>query len=405
VPDERKPQLPRVTSAAELRAAFDAAPPLTVGIEEEVMLLDPGTLDLAPRAQEVLDRLGGDPAFKLELPASQLEILTPPRPHVARAASDVAAGRLRLAEATSGLARPAAAGAHPFASPRGELNRGERYRRLAAEYGEAARRQLVCAVQVHVAVGDADRTLAVYNGLRGHLPDIAALAAAAPFHDGLDTGLASVRPMVSSLLPRQGVPPPIPAWDDFAAELEWGAKAGGVPEPRRWWWELRPNPAFGTLEVRVPDAQATVADVTAVAAFVHALVGRLCEWHAEGRDLPVPPSWRIAENRWSACRDGVEGTMADLGSGRRTPTRERLSALLDEIRPAAERLRCERELDDARRLVVENGAMRQRAIGRRHGPVAVARWLADRFCEGVDPAAAGDGEGSAETPKTGSPRP
>jgi carboxylate-amine ligase len=364
------------------------------------MLLDPGTLDLAPRAAAVLDRLDGDPAFKLELPASQLEIVTPPRPDVASAALDVTSGRLRLARATEGLVRPAAAGAHPFASPRGELNPGERYQRLAAEYGEAAQRQLVCAVQVHVAVGEADRTLAVYNALRGHLPDIAALAAAAPFHDGLDTGLASVRPMISQLLPRQGVPPSIPTWDAFAAELEWGAEAGAVPEARRWWWELRPNPAFGTLEVRVPDAQATVAEGAGVAAFVHALVGRLCEQHEEGRELPVPPSWRIAENRWSACRDGVEGTMADLGSGRRVPTRERLRVLLDEVRPAAERLRCVDELDHAGRLAEENGAMQQRRVGREHGPAGVARWLADRFGEGLEPAAGGE-DGGAETPQDG----
>src|SRR5213075_2861884 len=134
-------------------------------------------------------------------------------------------------------------------------------------------------LQVHVAPGDAERTLAVYNALRGHLPELAALAANAPFHAGRDTGFASVRPLIGGLLPRQGVPPAIPSWEAFAETLRWGRVAGAVPEPRRWWWELRPHLAFGTLELRVPDAQTTVADAAAVAAFVHALVARLGERH------------------------------------------------------------------------------------------------------------------------------
>ncbi len=153
---------------------------------------------------------------------------------------------------------------HPFAAPLGELNGGERYDLTADEYGDIARSQLVCALQVHVAVGGADRTLAVYNGLRPWLPLVAALAANAPFHAGRDTGLASIRPKIGEQLPRQGIPPAIGSWEAFAAALAWGAASGAVPEPRRWWWELRPHPAYGTLEVRVPDAQSTVAEAGAV---------------------------------------------------------------------------------------------------------------------------------------------
>ena len=372
---------PSDLTPGELRAAFDHAADLTVGIEEEVMLLDPDSHDLAPRAPEVIKRLDGDPAFKLELPASQLEILTPARTNVPAAMADLAAGRARLAASASGLVRPAAAGAHPFAAREGRLNTGERYRLMAEEYGDVARRQLVCALQVHVAIAGADRVLAVYNALRGHLPEIAAVAAAAPFHGGRDTGLASVRPTVSRMLPRQGVPPAIPSWEWLSEELRWGAATGSVPEPRRWWWELRPNVAYGTLEVRVPDAQATLTDAAAVAAFVHALVAGLAERHDQGEALPVPESWRIEENRWSACRHGVEGTLGDLHSGRRVQTRDRLSALLEEVRPVAERLGCASELSHAHRLVEDNGAMRQRRVAQAEGLVGVARWLADRFSE------------------------
>ncbi len=343
------------------------------------MLLHPETLDLAPRARDVLDRLRGEAAFKLEMPASQLEIVTPPRAGVPEAAWDLAEGRRRLLAAADGLVRPAAAGAHPFAAPVGQLNPGERNRGMVDEYGDVARRQLVCALQVHVAVGGPDRTLAVYNALRGYLPEVAALAAAAPFHAGRPTGLASVRPTISQMLPRQGVPAPIGSWEELAADLRWGAESGTVPDSRRWWWELRPNPSFGTLEVRVPDAQAAVADAAAVAGFVHALVAWLAERYENGEALPVAPTWRIAENSWSASRNGVEGTLADLETGRRAPTRERLHAVLDRLDPVGTRLGCAAELREARGLVEENGAIRQRRIGEERGPVEVARWLCARF--------------------------
>jgi carboxylate-amine ligase len=360
---------------AQLRAAFDAPAPLTVGLEEELMLLDPETLDLLPRALDVLARTDGDPRFKPELPAAQLEIVVPPCETVCAAAALLEAGRRDLAAAAGGIGRLAAAGLHPFAPPEGELNRGERYDLTAEEYGCIARRQLVCALQVHVAVGGADRSLAVYNALRSYLPELAALAANAPYRAGADTGLASARPKVCELLPRQGIPPALPSWDAFAAELRWGSAAGAVPEPRRWWWELRPHPAYGTLEVRVPDAQARVADAEAIAAVVVALVAWLAARFDAG-DLPDPvATWRIEENRWAACRDGVEATFADLECGEREPVRERLCALLDAVGAPDG---CAAGLARARELVECNGAMCQRAAG---GPRPAARFLADAYLD------------------------
>src|SRR3954463_239123 len=223
--------------ARTLRATFDAAEPLTVGIEEELMLLDPETHDLAPVAPQVLERLGGDKRFKLELPAGQLEIALPPARSVTELGSQLAAARRELVAASEGLAVLAGAGLHPFAAAEGAMNAGARYESIEREYGTGARRQLVFAFQVHVAVGGADRTLAVYNALRGHLPDLAALAANAPFYAGRDTGMASVRPLIGTLLPRQGVPPAILSWEHFEETLSWGALSGAVPEPRRWWYE------------------------------------------------------------------------------------------------------------------------------------------------------------------------
>ncbi len=366
-------------TAAEIRATFDGVDPLTVGLEEEVMLLDPATLDLAPRAEEALARVAGDPRFKPELPASQVEIVTEPAPNAAAAVAALADGRRELARRTDGLVRLAAAGVHPFAAAEGELAASSRYDRLRDEYGAIARRQLVAGLQVHVAVGGAERTLAVYDGLRAHLPDVAALAANAAFHDGRDTGLASIRPKIAEQLPRQGLPPRIASWEAFAADLRWGARAGTVTEPRLWWWELRPHVAFGTLEIRVPDAQTTVDEAAGVVAFVHALVAWLAERHDAGEAVAAAPHWRIEENRWSAARYGVEGTMADLETGERIATRERLGRLLDELGPVARRIGSAAPLERARELVAVNGAMRQRAVAAQMGVRGLAGWMADRF--------------------------
>ncbi len=364
-----------------LRKPFDDAAPLTVGIEEELMLLDGETLELAPRAPDVMRAVDGDARFKLELPAAQIELLTSPSATVGDAIAQLRAAREQLAVAADGLGlRVAGAGAHPFSAPLGELNGGSRYDRTRAEYGIVAEAQLLCGLHVHVALGSADTTIAVHDALRSRLPELAALAAAAPYYAGRDTGLASVRPEIAALLPRQGVPPALHAIEGFAAELAWGAAAETLPEPRRWWWELRPHARHGTLEVRVCDTQPDARDAGALAAVVHALVADLAERHRAGALPPPAAGWRIAENRWAACRAGVRGQMADLDSGRREPTDERIARLLDELEPAARRLGCAAELGDARALLHEGGdATRQRLVGAEQGARGLTSWLAGRF--------------------------
>ena len=354
--------------ADAMRARFDDVAPLTVGLEEEAMLVDPGSLDLLPRAKDVVER-AADGRFKPELPAAQLEIVLPPSATVGGSIAALGIARRDLSAAADGIGLLLAAGAHPFAAPVGRLSEGERYRAIEREYGDVARMQLVCALQVHVAVGGHERTLAVYNALRSHLPELAALAANAPFYAGRDTGLASVRPQIANLLPRQGVPPAFASWDEYADAL----RTGGFP-PGHWWWELRPRPALGTLELRVPDAQSTLADAAAVAAVAQTLVAWLAARHDAG-ELPEPaPTWRIEEHRWAACRHGLDAVFGDLATGARTPVRELLANRIEALAPTAARLGCAEELGEARRLLRANGAERQRAAA--HGdPEAAARDL------------------------------
>jgi carboxylate-amine ligase len=251
-----------------------------------------------------------------------------------------------------------------------------------------------------VAVPGAERTLAVYNALRSYLPELAALAANAPLHAGEDAGMASVRPKIAEQLPRQGVPPAISSWAAFAEELDWGARSGWLSEPGVWWWEARPHLRHGTIELRVPDAQTSVREAAGVVAFAHALVAWLAD-RADAGDLPAPaPTWRIEENRWAAARHGLDGTLADLVTGARTPVRERLAALLEDLAPVAARLGGAAELEAARELVSENGAIRQRRVAVEHGVEGVAEWLAERYAEGLSvPASVGNRAGGG----TGTP--
>ena len=345
------------------------------------MVLEPDTFELAPRAPEVLSRLGEDPRYKLELPAAQLEIVVEPTATVPEAARALLDARRDLVSRVDGTVSFASAGVHPTSPGAGQLNRSPRYDHTVREYGLIASRQLVCALQVHVSVSGADRALAVYNAARAYLPPLAALAANAPFYEGQDTGLASVRAKIGELLPRQGVPPAFESWEAYAGALAWGARTGAFPGASSWWYELRLHPQFGTLELRVPDAQITVGDAAAIAAVAQALMVWLAERH-DGGDLgPALETWRIEQNRWWACRDGVDGEMADLDTGEMRPTRERLQDLLGKLEPVAGRLGASDGLARARELVECNGSIAQRREAARAGISSVPGWLASKFLE------------------------
>jgi carboxylate-amine ligase len=367
--------------APSLRAVFDVPRAATIGIEEELMLLHPRSLDLEPSSETALAALAGDTRFKPELIAAQIETVTPPRRTVGDAAQVLREARRDLAAALEGRALVAGAGVHPFAAALGELHGATRYAELASEYASVARRQLVFGLHVHVAVGDADIAVAVHDALRSYLPDLAGLAANAPFHEGRDSGLASVRPTIAAMLPRQGVPPALGSWEAFERALGWGEEAGVLPAKRRWWWELRLHPTFGTIEVRVADTQTTVDETAAYAAVVHALVAWLAERAQVGEALPVAPTWRIAENRWRAARAGLDASFADLVTGAREPLRARLERLFDELAPVAARLGCAGELEHARALAAgPGGAARQRAeAAARGGLDGLTSWLAGRL--------------------------
>ena len=375
----------RTPSVEEIRAAFERVTDLTIGIEEEVLLVDAASGEPATRAGEVMERLGEDEvdgcAAKLELPAAQLELMTAPSASTTEAADRLARGRTRLAAALPDRVGAIGAGASPLGPETATLHDTGRYTHVDETYGFAVRRQLVCALQVHVAVRGADRALAVHNALRSYLPELAALAANAPFHAGEDSGFASVRPPICAMLPRQGVPPALGGWDELAVALRRMDSLRTSSSEGQWWWELRPHTGFGTLEVRVPDTQIDMAGSRAVIAFAHCLVAWLAARHDAGDELPAHPAWLIAENRWAACRGGVECDLGDLDGEAVVPARERLGALIEQLGPVAADLGCADELAAAAALCQKNGAIRQREIAAERDIDGLVAWLAENFTE------------------------
>jgi carboxylate-amine ligase len=367
---------PRLTPR-QLRAAFEHTLPFTIGVEEELMLVDAGSFDLAPVIDEVLPLVDGDSRFATELRAAQIELITPVCVTAADACRELVAARKQLIERLDGRYRLLGCGTHPFSLRHGEVTEASRYRSIADEYTWAATRSLVCGLHVHVAVRGAERALAVYNALRSYLPELAALGANSPFVDGVDSGMASVRPKFNDVYPRSGVPPSFDTWEELVDFVDWGRSGGLFPDSSHLWWEMRPHPVHGTIEIRVADTQTQVDDATSIVAVIQALVAMLTARFDAGERLPRHRTFRISENAWRAYRYGVRGWLVDLDDGRRVPTRERLERLLDELRPYAAQFDAEHQLDSARTLLAGNGADRQRYVHARDGLLGLTRWMVE----------------------------
>src|SRR3954447_5549671 len=279
-------------------AAFEHAHSFTIGVEEELLLVDPETLELVPAVDAALALLPGDDRFTRELRPSQLETISGVCATAAEACRELATARRDLIDATDGRWRLLACGTHPFSVSWGSITRGDRYRQIADEYTWAAQRSLACGLHVHVAVRGADRALAVYNALRSYLPELAALSANSAFFEGRDTGMSSIRPKLNEAFPRSGIPPAFRSWDDLVRFVEWGRSGGLFPDATHFWWEMRPHATHGTIEIRVADTQTFVGDASALIALIQALVARLRERHDAGERLPVHETFWITENAW-----------------------------------------------------------------------------------------------------------
>jgi glutamate---cysteine ligase / carboxylate-amine ligase len=346
-----------------------AEAPWTVGVEEEVMLLDPLSWMLASRSEEVLEALDPEVAehTAAETHGSVVELHTSPHATVAQAAAELACLRGRLAGTLDALGMAAAvAGTHPLASWEDtEVSPGARYQFVYASMRELARREPTFALHVHVAVPDERAAVRALDGLREELPLLLALSANSPYWQGRDSGLASARIPVFQAFPRTGTPRAFGSYEAYVEAVDVLIRCNAIPEPTFLWWDVRLQPRLGTIEVRIMDAQTRVADSAALVALVQCLVRREAHGPGDGRASVAPEV--IEENRFLAARDGVDAAFVDPVAGRRVPVKERLAQTLASCEPHAEWLGCGRELACVPTLAERPGALRQRAVAAHTG--------------------------------------
>jgi glutamate---cysteine ligase / carboxylate-amine ligase len=360
-------RLPTGSESSVLDHRFGSSAAFTLGVEEEYMLLDPQTWDLVQHIESVLARVTEDEfAARVmpELMQSVIEITTP----VCMSAAEVDVQLRRLRHYVAGLAeaegcRFASAGTHPFSLfERQRITAKDRYRKLVDQMQYIARRELIFGMHMHVAVDDPDKAIQVSNGLILHLPDFLALSASSPFWRGEPTGLASSRQMVFSAFPRSGVPPRFESYEAFAELVGQLERTGCIADYTHIWWDIRPHPRLGTVELRICDAITRVEDVVALTAYYQSLVKMLSE-HVEATGT-APSFHRIltTENKWLAARHGLEAPVMDLVTGRRNrvPIAQLVRRTLRDVEPHARELGCERELEGVAEILARgNGAEQQ----------------------------------------------
>jgi glutamate---cysteine ligase / carboxylate-amine ligase len=357
----------------------------TLGVEEEVMLLEPNGWSLAQAADMVLPSLTPELADRVtpETHGSVVELRTHVNPTVADAVEELLGWRRALVEelAPMGL-RAASSGTHPFAVWHDTVVAGgERQGEVYGSMRELARREPTCALHVHVGVSDPEDAIRVVNRLRGHLPTMLALSANSPFWQGRDTGLASARTPLFQAFPRVGIPRAFEGYEDYVSTVDLLVRCEAFPEPTFLWWDVRPQPGLGTVEVRIMDAQATVSETASLVALVQSLVRLELEEGFVAPELLRSPEV-LDENRFLAARDGMEAELIDPVAERRVPVREQFEPLLQALAPHAYELGCHAELQGIGSLAAQPGATAQLAAARRPRRLrGLVQCLADAFCE------------------------
>jgi glutamate---cysteine ligase / carboxylate-amine ligase len=334
-------------------------PSYTLGIEEELMIVDRETLDLASSIEgllEALDDVEKEGEVKPELMESVCEIATEPCRNTREAGEQLRALR-RIAQRAAderGLAI-GAAGTHPFALWEDQrIVSRPRYRELVAGLQFVARQEIIFGIHVHVGLDDPDKAIHVTNGMRVHVPILLALSANSPFWRGQSTGLQSTRTPIFRAFPRVGIPPRYEDFEDWSRRIDFMKTTKVIPDYTYLWYDVRPHPNFGTVEIRVMDSQTRVEHTLAIAALIQAMVKELAEHYEAGESLSRYPYEMLDENKWLAARHGLTGDLVDLPKTDRVGAAELARRLVHRLRPHAEELGSGEEFD-ALTDILENG--------------------------------------------------
>ncbi len=349
---------------------FNASPGPSLGVELELILVDRDTRELVSAATPVLDELAcgreeGHPRAKHELFECTVELITGVCTTAAEARSDLATTLEEVRQVATGRGLDlASCGTHPFSPWRDQqVSPSQRYAELVAELQWTARRLAIYGAHFHVGVPSGEEALAVASSLRHHLPLLLALSASSPYWEGEDSGLASARSKVFEGLPTAGLHPTIGSWSEFEGLMETLVSAECIRSVREIWWDVRPHPDFGTVELRMCDAPPTLTETVALAALAQCLVVHLGEGFRRGALTPSPPEWMVRENKWLAARWGMEAQLITDRDGARQPVGDLVRELVADLAPTANRLGCSDELDEVLEILTHGpGYVRQRAV-------------------------------------------
>src|SRR4051812_41481938 len=364
-------------------ATWRPSDPFSIGIEEEVMMLRPEDWSLAQEIDAVLPSVASDLADHLtaETHGAAIELATDPHASVGAAIDQLARLRSSLEEALEahGL-RAAAAGTHPSTVwHETVVSSGSRYQFVYGSMRELARREPTFALHVHVGVDSAEDAILLHRRMRAHLPLLLAASVNSPFWQGRDSGLASARTPLFQAFPRVGIPRGFRSYADYVEAVDLLVRCGAIPEPTFLWWDVRPQPRFGTVEVRIMDTQSSVPETAALVALVQCIARREVTERDSIRSVGHSPEV-LVENRFLAARDGMDARLIDPALERRVPARAQLDLLLEACAPHADELGCTAELAGMRDLMARTGAQRQLDLARDEGRLpGLVSALADAF--------------------------
>jgi len=336
------PSLPFEQLLQRARESFDEGTDFTVAVEEEFALLDPTTLDLVNRFEDVQAAAQGTafgPHLVGELIASEVEVRTGRCETFADIPATLVERRSQLAALVEPLGLTlGATGTHPWAPWQEQrIIDTPHYRRNDELLRYVVWRNNSFGLHVHVGIRGADRAIAVVNGLRNFLPELLALSASSPFVENVNTGLHSARTQIfTRMFPRCGVPDVFGSWDEYERYVRFLYETRSVDEGTQLWWSVRPHLSFPTVEIRICDAQPDAGEAQALAAFATALTARIARAADEGDPVADLPHRLIEENMWRAIRFGLAGELIDLDQGQTLPARARLERLLEWIGPVAD---------------------------------------------------------------------
>lgn len=348
-----------------MKIHFNGSPNPTLGVEVELQILDPETRNLVSGAQQILEKTDGDEHVKPELIQSTIELNTDVCANISAVRTDLTERLDSLFKVCDELGYElASVGTHPFSKwDEQEITPKERYHMLVERCQWPARRLMIFGLHVHVGVPSGEKAIAVFNALSTFLPHLLALSASSPFFDGNETGLASTRVKIFETLPTAGLPYRMLNWAEFQKFMTTLVNAKAIQSINEVWWDVRPHPGFGTIELRVCDGLPSLDEIMALTAYIQVLVVWLCEQYDEGAYLPVHRHWIVRENKWRAARWSVDAEIIIDDEGNLRPLTEEIYEHLEILAPVAKRLGSHEELNRIKDIIeVGPSFKRQRAV-------------------------------------------